>query len=422
MLLLSLLVLSVVSDKTYCEVPKFEALQPIEGYTPVLLQMVFRHGDRSPWLTYKGDQGVFDCDVSQQLRFLSSSGVEAFEHHHIKTVIDKEKMVFAKDNMYSGSCQLGQLTRKGLNQLAYLGDQVRSKYVGENNFLPVDLDTKDIYVRSTQVWRVIQSAESFLQHLYPADHRKKDARIKIDTLPSEIEYAVKNEKGRCPYSDQLDKDLFSKYFIDELSDRNNAILKPIYEKMARFFGEVTYNWYDSYFDILQELECNDQPFPCRNMTNEDGSVTEECITKEEFDTMVANIYHDNIYRFWDNGTTEPFPARYASGWLLRDILNYQMDRINGVNHLKYTHFHAHDTTIYPLVSLLEGDYSSWPPYASYIIFELYEKEGENYIRVGYNNKYLDLNFCEKDANGLCKFKSFYDHLQAKVLPLNACDI
>ena len=54
-ILIGILISICKGDKTYCEVPKFE-FKPVEGYTPLLLQMVFRHGDRSPWVHYKGDK------------------------------------------------------------------------------------------------------------------------------------------------------------------------------------------------------------------------------------------------------------------------------------------------------------------------------------------------------------------------------
>ncbi|EDR28431.1 prostatic acid phosphatase precursor, putative [Entamoeba dispar SAW760] len=414
MLWLLLLFQLSLGDLTYCEVPEF-TFKPVSGYKPVLLQMVFRHGDRSPWLTYKGDQATYDCDISQQVRFLSAQGMESYEFHHIKTEVDKEKMVFAKDNMYGGSCQMGQLTRKGLNQLATLGDKVRASYVGDNNFLPTYMNISDIYVRSTKVWRVIQSAESFLQHLYPSYSRDPDARIRVNTVPSEIEYAVYNDYGMCPREAELEKELFDKWFVDELDLRHKEPYASILAKAERFFGVCNYNWYDAYFDILQEIQCNKLEWPC--IDTESGE--KECFTEEEFNKLVELVYHDGVYRFFDNDTI-PL-ARLDAGWFLRDILSFQQMKHEGKTNVKYTHFHAHDTTIYPLVSLLEGDYSSWPPYASYIIFEMYEKDSEYYIRVGYNNKLLDLNFCSKDENGMCKWKSFFDHMSKKIPKSSDCN-
>ncbi|KAL7714403.1 Prostatic acid phosphatase [Entamoeba marina] len=401
-MIISLLILSVFADLTYCNVPSME-FKPVDGYNPLLLQIAFRHGDRSPWLSYPGDPSNYYCDDAQQLRFISTQGIEVFEYSKVSTSINKKKNVFSV-NSYGGTCNYGQLTRKGLNQLAELGDLVRKNYVGENNFLPEFFNKEDVYVRSTHVWRVLQSAESFLQHLYPSSYRNVEDRIHIHAVPSEIDYATSNS-NRCPRISQLEQELFDKWFPTELNMRNEEPYKSLNEKASKMFGEITYNWYDAFFDILQEVECNGLDWPCVNVTNTDGSVEELCFTQTEFNTLTEQIYSDNLYRFYDN-TSIPL-SRLNAGCLNQ-------------TQYKYTHFHAHDTTIYPLLSLLEMDYSDWPPYASYIMFEMYEKDGVYYMKVGYNNKQADLDFCEKNEDGMCLWESFYNHLIQKIPNISDC--
>jgi len=135
-------------------------------------------------MTYPGDTGKYECEEIEQLKFLSVSGLESFEPVKIKMNIDKEKNVFAKNNIYDGTCELGQLTRKGNKQLAELGDKMNKVYSGK--FISSTFNVNEVTARSTSVTRVIQSAESFLQHFFPASTRKPSDKIRIQTIPSEI--------------------------------------------------------------------------------------------------------------------------------------------------------------------------------------------------------------------------------------------
>ena len=413
--MLFILLLISITNADYCDAP-LSTVEPLEGYNHKLLQIVFRHGDRSPWATYEGDKANYECGVTQQLRFLSVQGMESYEFAHVRTHIDKERNPYAK-HYYGGSCQNGQLTRKGLNQLANLGESVRKAFVGENKLLPEYLNEDDIYVRSTHVWRVIQSAESFLKSLYPSNKRNPSVRIPVNILPSEIDYATSNT-GRCPRISQLENEMFTKYFVNELKLREQEPYKSLLDKCERHFGPATYKWYDAYFDILEELRCNGLEYPCFDVVDENGQTKQECFTEEDEKLISKLVDSDGVYRFFDNETIPM--ARLHSGLYLGDILQAQKDKIEGKHAKKYMHYHAHDTTIYPMVSLLEGDYSQWPPYASWIMLELYEKEGKYYVRGHYNDKQLPFDFCEKNADGLCTWESFYNHLVKKVPTKEQC--
>jgi acid phosphatase len=61
--------------------------------------------------------------------------------------------------------------------------------------------------------------------------------------------------------------------------------------------------------------------------------------------------------------------------------------------LKYALFSGHDTTIAPLVSLLGNFDGFWPPYASNLVFELSEENGNHFVRVFYNDKEITVPGC-----------------------------
>eukprot|EP01106_Pelomyxa_sp_JSP_P016353 TRINITY_DN605_c0_g1_i2.p2 TRINITY_DN605_c0_g1~~TRINITY_DN605_c0_g1_i2.p2 ORF type:complete len:120 (-),score=29.14 TRINITY_DN605_c0_g1_i2:59-418(-) len=48
----------------------------------------------------------------------------------------------------------------------------------------------------------------------------------------------------------------------------------------------------------------------------------------------------------------------------------------------------------------------WPPYASYLLLELYTASGGNYVRLVYNGKQLMLPGCDKTEWQSCSWKQF----------------
>lgn len=57
----------------------------------------------------------------------------------------------------------------------------------------------------------------------------------------------------------------------------------------------------------------------------------------------------------------------------------------------------------------------WPQYASLMLMELYDMEGEVYVRIIYNGDVLALSFCNSET--LCDYKTFSKYL-ASVTPSN----
>ena len=50
---------------------------------------------------------------------------------------------------------------------------------------------------------------------------------------------------------------------------------------------------------------------------------------------------------------------------------------------------------------------SWPPFSSVLVFELFEREGEDYVRVSYNKRILDLG----SWGEFCPFELFVESVE-----------
>lgn len=72
--------------------------------------------------------------------------------------------------------------------------------------------------------------------------------------------------------------------------------------------------------------------------------------------------------------------------ILSEIVNRFVDMTTGKSPVRFALLSAHDTVVAPLVAALEGFDCRWPPYASRVVFELWESQSRYYTRILYNGR------------------------------------
>ncbi|KAJ3329510.1 hypothetical protein HDU76_007744, partial [Blyttiomyces sp. JEL0837] len=171
----------------YCEAP-FPSVSdfkpPAQNAKLLQVHVFHRHGDRAPNRPLRYENATWDAchDPHETLSFhnrkesTSSSSGAAAEHKFIR-VID----IPSDPPMWSGNCNLGQLTARGHDQMRRLGASIRDVYINNaewitrNSALGAHDASKsseapganEIHVRSTDVWRTMQAVQSLLSGLYP---------------------------------------------------------------------------------------------------------------------------------------------------------------------------------------------------------------------------------------------------------------
>ena len=121
------------------------------------MQLLHRHGDRTPVHSLPG----FLENVSWNC---SDSVLEdVAENDSLKL----RKVYFEGRQALRGNCMLGQLTKRGEEQLRQLGRSFRELYVEKLKLMPREMDQELMLLRSTDVPRTIRSAYHFLSGLYP---------------------------------------------------------------------------------------------------------------------------------------------------------------------------------------------------------------------------------------------------------------
>lgn len=129
-----------------------------------LVQIVFRHGARSPLGKKYWPELVDAWDVcgteydGVPLNITTVEGAERPVNEH-----DKQQV----ETVFKGGCRKGELTRIGQRQALQFGQWLRQRYVEEVGFLPPKYEDGTLLARSTNYSRTIATLRGVLTGLYP---------------------------------------------------------------------------------------------------------------------------------------------------------------------------------------------------------------------------------------------------------------
>ncbi|KAG0377167.1 Acid phosphatase-like protein 2 [Mortierella sp. AD032] len=237
-------------------------------------------------------------------------------------------------------------------------------------------------VMETDYWRTRQSATSLLTGLYGSN--KQPPHIQLTTLPVELEFLVFNERGQCPRISQLKAQI--------------AKTSPVLQKL-----------YKSYALPIQDASKIINP--PKVLSFDQVCVDEQAVTKALAtyrNTETAEMFRDAPLSF------ELLKIGFGpvAAMVRKNILQVK-EGVKG--QAVFSLYSGHDTTLVPLLGVLDSLDMRWPPYMSNILFELWETpSSESYIRVIYNNKIVTTksNWCDLSW---CPLQTFLAHLE-KFLP------
>ncbi|KAL0249441.1 hypothetical protein GEMRC1_004673 [Eukaryota sp. GEM-RC1] len=81
------------------------------------------------------------------------------------------------------------------------------------------------------------------------------------------------------------------------------------------------------------------------------------------------------------------------GQWFHELLNSIKDQFSGKSNVRYTVLSGHDTTVAPLLMLLQVGDKEWPPYAANVAIELWRISNEPFVRIVYNGQPSKMKFC-----------------------------
>ncbi|KAJ2826729.1 hypothetical protein FBU31_003365 [Coemansia sp. 'formosensis'] len=404
---------------SYCDAgfPDDQAYNAVPDAKLEFVQVVVRHGDRTPVHLIPNDNTTWTCDgVDEDIYLHGADQPETNTTGAFKQLIEippwNGKYGYA-NQVWRGTCDVGQLTDRGKSQHRLLGSKLRGIYVDKLGFLSAELNnTDEIYARTTNVWRTKNSAESLLGALWPKRGIAPQTAIPFHTYPKEIETMYGNTDA-CGKIGTLVSNITD-------SEQYQAFLKdqgPLMAKLSGIFGVSGKDWensWDGYVDVLQARQCHGVELPCSDRASISGKVAPKCATAEDSVQVMRNSHYEWAFKYRDHPLSHNY-VRLVIGSLLGTLKDQVQEHIAGkTGNLKFALYSGHDTTVAPLVAMLQASNKNmlWPPYASNILFELWKKnDGSRVVRVIYNGQVLKLQpefeWCDLNA---CPLDTFYKHL------------
>ncbi|KTW28957.1 hypothetical protein T552_01587 [Pneumocystis carinii B80] len=396
------------------------------------VQVIFRHGERTPIfskLKFPGIQKNWNlCNSANFFRSAVKikSSVTSDDHQNWDYLKCKRKLeIMNEDSKFrrvedDSVCMEGELTDIGRESTLNLGKRLRKLYVDQLSFLPdVISKSSQIYVRSSNIPRALESAQQVFSGLYPPKFRESSF---------ELEFGLRklHDENIFPNDDQCKRlRVLLKEFRNSASKAWDPILASrTSEKLSKYIPDkISIKGRVQVFELFDLI--------CTGLGNRVKMPDELYDEELRRDLELASISE------WFDGYRDSHEVRRLGiGSFLGELKDSFVESKKHMDNerRKISLYGAHDTTLGSILQSLECFDRRWPPYASHIAFELFRKpstsyfrsffqKDEWYIRLRYNDTSLVIPECKKKGNHLsgnesfCTFQAFQD-IVLKMVPKN----
>ncbi|XP_068122290.1 lysophosphatidic acid phosphatase type 6 [Hyperolius riggenbachi] len=354
-------------------------------YELKLVQVVFRHGARTP---------LKPIPHNEQVEW-SPTLLDAPEHTQFDYVVTdlvggpRPPAPFEdryRSHKLKGGTFPGQLTTVGMQQMFRLGTRLRKAYMEERQFLSPVFKPSEVYVRSTNIVRNLESARCLLAGLY---QQKQEGPVTIVTGEASGEILYPNYQG-CKGLKSITSgrmaDATSQLGMDDDLKKLQQDLNIDNTKEVDFFLLL---------DNLLAEQVHGFPFSLKYKKHLQK-------TEQQAINIVSYIMGPNRD-----------VLKMMVGPFLYTLQNNMLDVARGaptdVSSRKLILYASHDVTIIPLLMALGIFDEKWPPYASDLTLELYQhqKSKQWYGRLCYNGEEQVMRGCR---SALCPLEDFLDAL------------
>ncbi|KDO20693.1 hypothetical protein SPRG_13905 [Saprolegnia parasitica CBS 223.65] len=369
----------------------FSKVQPVTdprmaSLTLQHVQLLVRHGARTPYSWQKcwnGYNEAWNCQLRDRMAPVLHTADD------VPSNMTFDKIYTDGQNVFKGTCLLGQLLDEGYTQQQQNGANFRAAYVGRGHRAlfqvdePLDLATsKDVYFESTDVHRTVGSGYIIVQHMFP--NSSSDA-VPFHTGDIGVSALVPSA-DLCPAMNVLGGQWqASSEFHNWVTNASNGALEAQLATYAPGYRN------DILFDCLMTQRCTNRTLP-NNMTLD---FFHAIVNKLETSALLPYYFRDNIY------------ARTASARLVAQLRSRFEAAMAGVGPRFYLSI-VHDATLNPLLAALGGPayLTEWVPYASHVALEVYYENAttDYYFRLLYQGKPLPVPGC---ATELCRSSDFF---------------
>ncbi|XP_060090429.1 lysophosphatidic acid phosphatase type 6 [Heteronotia binoei] len=345
-----------------------------------LVLVLFRHGARTPL------RAIPDVEQVEWNPTLLEIPAETELDYSVTDLAGGPQPYSPYEDQYrnvvlKGGVIAGQLTRVGMQQMFALGERLRKRYIEDIAFLSPSFKPSEVFVRSTNIFRNLESTRCLLAGLF---QQQKEGPITIVTDESKSEVLYPNPES-CQRLKQKSRKRMATVCLQPGISND---LKTIKEKVG-----INSEKQVDFFVLLD------------NMFAEQAHNLPSCPLLKNFLQIIEQRAIDSLLYVTEYNLRETLqmsvgPLLYELQKNIREAIEPSSANIKARKLILYA---VHDVTLLPLLMALGSFNYKWPPYASDVTLELYQHTKGWLIRLSYNGEELTARDCRA---GLCPLEDF----------------